>query len=191
MADQDPPPDAVTGPWSAFGDDPEGAGEQFKHLHRKLTYYFESRRCDDPSELAHKTLERLMQKYGEHVEIKDLTRFSYGIAKKVRYEYLREKEAEKRYITEQEYRSRADAPEEDAEARKERKRKCMEECSARLSESDRTMLTDYFNGRGRSRQQRRERMAEQLKISLQALRLRVFYLRRGLKKCLEKCLEEE
>jgi len=191
MADQDPPPDAVTGPWSVFGDNPEGAGEQYKHLHRKLFFYFESRRCEDPNELAHKTLGRLMEKYGQHVEIRDLTRYSYGIAKNVLHEYLRDKEAEKKYVTDEEYHSRVHTPDEDAEARKERKLKCKKKCLAGLSGQERMMLTDYFSGRGRSRQKRRERMAEQLNISLQALRLRVFHLRRGLKKCLEKCLEGE
>jgi DNA-directed RNA polymerase specialized sigma24 family protein len=190
MADQDPPPDAMTDPWGAFGDDPQSAGEQFEVLRRRLVFYFEARRCDDPEELAHVTLERLMQKHREHVEVRDLTLYSYGVARNVLYEYLRKKNAEMKYVSQQVRRSHAGADDEGAAARKERRLGCMEECVAGLSPQDRALLTDYFKGRGRGRQERRRRMAEQLDISREALTLRIFHLKGRLKKCIDKCFEE-
>jgi RNA polymerase sigma factor (sigma-70 family) len=189
MADQDPPPDAVTGPWSMFGNDPQSAGERFEVLRRKLVFYFESRRCDDPEELAHETLERLLQKHGERVEVMDLMRYSYGVARNVLLEHLRRKKAEKKYISEQEYCSHAVADEEEAVS-KERRLECLEECAARLSVQESALLTDYFSGKGRSRQERRRLMAEQLNISRNTLTLRVFSLKHRLRKCIEKCLQE-
>lgn len=173
-----------------FGDDGQSAGERFESLRRKLVFYFESRRCDDPEDLAHETLERLMRRHGEHVEVKDLMRYSYGVARNVLYEHLRKKKAEKRYINEQEYRSHADEADVEAATAKERRLKCLEECAARLNAQESALLTDYFSGRGRNRQEHRRRMAEQLNIPRDTLTLRVFNLKRRLRKCIEKCLEE-
>src|SRR5215211_9543619 len=102
MADQDPPPDAVTDPWSIFGDDPQSAGERFEFLRTKLVFYFEYRRCDDPEELAQETLDRLRQKKDE---VKDPTRYCFGVARNVLHEYWRKKQAEREYINEQGYQA--------------------------------------------------------------------------------------
>lgn len=190
MADLDPPPDAVTDPWSIFGDDPQSAGEHFEVLRRKLVFYFEYRRCDDPEELAHETLDRLRRKHGGQVEVKDLMRYSYGVAKKVLLEYLRRKKNEKRYMSEQEYRSHASLNSEETAAGQERRLRCLERCVADLSAQERVLVTDYFNGRGLSRQERRRHMAEQRNISRETLTLRVFNLKRRLRKCIENCLQE-
>lgn len=189
MADQDPPPDAVTDSWSMFGDDEQSAGESFEGLRRKLVFYFESKRCDDPEEMAHETLERLMRRHGEQVKVKDLMRYSYGIAKNVLQEYWRKKKAEQKYITEEGRRPHANTDDESA-AGKEHRLKCLEECSAGLSAQERTLLTDYFGGGGRSIQERRREMAERLNISREALTLRVFHLKHRIRKCIEQCLEE-
>jgi DNA-directed RNA polymerase specialized sigma24 family protein len=189
MADQDPPPDAVTDSWSMFGDDEQSAGERFEGLRGKLVFYFESRRCDDPEELAHETLERLMRRHDEQVEVKDLMRYSYGIAKNVLQEHWREKKAKQKYVTEEGRRPQVNTDDE-AAAGKERRLKCLEECSAGLSTGERTLLTDYFGGRGRGIQKRRRSMAEELNISREALTLRVFHLKHRLRKCIEKCLQE-
>jgi len=173
-----------------FGDDPESAAERFEVLRRKLVFYFEARRCDDPEELAHETLARLIQKHGEQVEVKDLMRFSYGVAKNVLHEYLRRKKKEKIYLSEREYQSRAGTGDEEAAAGKERRLECLEKCAVNLSAQERALLIDYFSGRGRGRQEHRKRMAEQLHITLETLRLRVFNLKRRVRKCIEKCLEE-
>jgi len=180
----------MTDPWSVFGDDPQSAGERFEVLRRKLVFYFEARRCDDPEELAHVTLEILMRKHGEHVEVQDLMRYSYGVARNVHYEHLRKKRAEMKYVSQQEHRPHAGAADEGAAARKERRLRCLEECVAGLSPQDRSLLTDYFKGRGRGRQESRRRIAEQLNISREALTRRIFHLKRRLKNCIDKCLEK-
>jgi RNA polymerase sigma factor (sigma-70 family) len=190
MADQDPPPDAVPDPWSMFGDDPEIARELFEALRRRLVFYFERRRCEDPEELAQETLVRLYWRYREEVEVIDPTRYCYGVAKNVLLEYLRKKRDETNNISEQEYYVHADAADEEEAACKERRLECLEKCVARLSPEERALLTDYLSGRGRSGQAQRRRMAEQLNIPRDTLTMRVFNLKRKLKKCIEKCLEE-
>lgn len=180
----------MTDPWSVFGADPPSVGAQFEALRRRLVFYFESHRCDDPEELAHITLDRLMRKHGERVEVRDLVRYSYGVAQNVLYEYLRRKKAEKRYVGEQKYRAHVGADDGGAAAGKELRLRCLDECVAHLSPEDRALLADYFKGRGRGRQERRRVMAEQLNISREALTMRVFHLKRRLRKCVVKCVAE-
>lgn len=178
----------MTDPWSVFGDDSQSAGERFELLHSKLVFYFVSRRCDDPEELAHVTLERLMQRHEEQVEVINLTSFCYGIAQNVYYEYLREQQAGRDYASEQEYRSRVHKSDEDAAEYKERRLKCLDECTERLSEQEREMLSEYYRVRGRAKEAHRVGMAEKLGISRPALTLRIFHIKRKLKKCVVRCL---
>ena len=181
----------MTDPWSVFGDDSQSAGERFELLHSKLVFYFESRRCDDPEELAHLTLERLMRRHDEQVEVINLTSYCYGIAQKVFYEYLRKQRARRDYVSEQEYRSRIHTSDEDAAEYKERRLKCLDECAERLSEQEREMLSEYYRVRGRAKDAHRIKMAEKLGISRSALTLRIFHLKRRLKMCVVKCLGGE
>lgn len=190
MANQDPPPEAMTDPWSMFGDDPESSGEFFEHLRKKLIYYFQARRCEDPEDLAQETLARVMRKLGEQVKVDDITRYSYGVAKNVRLEHLRQKERERAIFDEQQEQAGAATTDEVSTDDKEQRLKCMEKCAADLSEGERRLMADYTNGKGRDRQERRRRMAEELDISLVALRLRIFSLRSRLRECFEKCMKE-
>jgi DNA-directed RNA polymerase specialized sigma24 family protein len=189
MADQDPPPDAVPDPQSTFGVDDNGAEDRFKILRDKLVFFFEKRRCKEPEELAQETLVRLFAQYGENVEIRDITRYSYGIAKNVLQEHWRRVMAEQAHITGDEGLPEESADEEWA-AHKERRLKCLEECVKSLSPQEQKLLTDYFDGKGRARQERRRRMAEQLHLTLVALRLRIFHLRERLQTCIDNCLDQ-
>lgn len=191
MADQDPPPDAMTDPWSMFGDDSESAAELLESLRKKLIYYFQARRCEDPEELAQETLARLIRKLGvQQVKVDDITRYSYGIAKKIRLEHLRRKEKEQNILNEQQYQASTATTDEVSTDEKERRLTCMEKCAADLSATERQLLTSYANGNGRAQQERRKRMAEELNISLGNLRLHVFKLRSRLRECFEKCMKE-
>lgn len=179
----------MTDPWSVFGDDSQSAGERFEFLYSKLVFYFTARRCDDPEELAHVTLERLMRRHSENVKVLDLMRYSYGVAENVLYEHVRKQKARQNYASEQKYRSRVGSDDDiNAAVSKERRLRCLEQCVEGLSEQEREMLSGYYKGRGQAQQEYRLKMAEQLNITREALTLRVFHLKRKLKKCVVKCL---
>jgi DNA-directed RNA polymerase specialized sigma24 family protein len=61
---------------------------------------------------------------------------------------------------------------------------------AELPAPSQSVILAYYENQGLEKIRRRKRIAEELGISVTALRLRMFQMRLQLKKCLEKCLEQ-
>lgn len=191
MDERGTPADAETNPWESSGDR-QGIVELFETLRGKLTFFFEARRCVDPEGLADTTLERVIQKLCEGTRVSDLTGYSFGVAKNIIREDARKERARQRYVEEQRHRLQAVRGEEDDEAAlRERRLKCLEDCTARLSERERWTLFEYYKVRGQSKLEHRKKMAEQLDISRDALTLRIFHLKQRLKRCINGCLEND
>jgi hypothetical protein len=53
---------------------------------------------------------------------------------------------------------------------------------------NREIILSYYQDERRAKIDRRKRLAEQLKISLDALRIRAHRIRKGLEKCIASCL---
>lgn len=189
MGDSDLPARAETDPWGGGGDGP-GIVELFESLRAKLILFFEVRRCADPEELADATLERVIRRLCQGTKVSDIVRFSFGVAKHIFQEYLRRQRANQRLAEEQKYHITANPGDggEDSAAR-ERRLECLEECMARLREQERTLLYEYFKFKGQPKAEHRRLLAERLNISREALTLRIFHLKRKLRKCITDCLE--
>lgn len=191
MADTSEPPSGAGDPRRAFDGDGPGVVERFRALQSKLIFYFERRHCFDPEELADETLERVMRRLCDGTEVSDLTNYSYGVARNVFYEYLRRERAKRKYTEEQRQRPEAAADEDgEAEAR-ERRHRCQEGCMARLKERERWLLFEYYRYKGQRKVSHKQKLAEQLNISREALTLRIFHLKRRLKACVKDCLEND
>jgi len=67
--------------------------------------------------------------------------------------------------------------------------RCLERCIERLSEEDRALLLREYGAKGRTQAERRKALADELGISLNALRIRVYRIRVALKECIEKCIQ--
>ncbi len=70
-----------------FNADPARAGEEYEKLRIRLIYFFERRGCRVPAELSDETINRIARKMEEGYEIKDLVKFSFGVARLVLLEY--------------------------------------------------------------------------------------------------------
>lgn len=190
MADANEPMSAAAGASRAFGADGSGVVERFRSLQSRLVFYFERRHCFDPEELADETLERVVQKLCEGTEVSDLTSYSYGVARNVFYEYLRREKAKHKYSDEQRHRPEAASAEDDEEVKaRERRLECLDDCMARLKERERWLLSEYYRYKGRRKLEHKQKLADELKISREALTLRVFNLKRRLKRCIDDCLK--
>lgn len=190
MADPNEPPNAEGDAWRVFDGDRQRVIEQFRSLQGKLTLFFEVRHCIDPEELADETIERVIRKLCEGAKVSDLMSYSYGVAKNIFYEYLRREKAKHKYSDEQRYRSEAETEDDAHEAaQQERRLQCLEECTKRLKEEARWMLFEYYRYKGQRKLEHRRKMAEKLNITREALTLRIFHLKRKLRKCIDDCLE--
>lgn len=67
---------------------------------------------------------------------------------------------------------------------------CLDKCIAALTEEDQRLAIEYHRYEKQQKILRRKDIADQLGLSVNALRIRMFRLRTRLFKCIEKCLEE-
>jgi DNA-directed RNA polymerase specialized sigma24 family protein len=159
--------------------DREQAGIKYEQIRSSLIKIFTGRGCVDPEELADETINRVTSKIKDiQDEFKgDPARYFFGVAKWVYTEYLRRKPPQPPAL-----------PPPDA-ARAELEYRCLERCIERLSEEDRALLLKDYGAKGRTQVERRKALAEELGISLNALRIRVYRIRVALKECIEKCIQ--
>src|SRR5262249_3786218 len=82
----------------------------------------------------------------------------------------------------------ADGPNAD-HLRNEHWLQCLEGCLERLPPASRQGLDSYHRGVRRAKIRAREQLAAMLRIPLNALRIRVYRLRSGLRECVMACIE--
>src|SRR5262247_3439014 len=72
--------------------DPTLAGQEYEKLRARLIYFFERKGCRIPAELSDETISRVARKVEEDLEIEDVFKFSYGVARHVLLEHWRDPE---------------------------------------------------------------------------------------------------
>jgi DNA-directed RNA polymerase specialized sigma24 family protein len=158
--------------------DPALAEEGYERFRSRLIFFFDVKGCRVSSELCDETINRVAQKIGEGDEIPDLIKFSFGVARLVLLEYWDDPKRAWEQINE-----RLAMPVVDQEF-DERYLECMEKCLHRLSPEDRDLIVKNCtldkNGK--------LELAETMGLTMNALRLRIFRIRTGLRECRKKCL---
>ena len=159
--------------------DREQAGIKYEQIRSRLIKIFTGRGCIDPEELADETINRVTSKLNEIQRefTGDRARYFFGVANKVYLEFLRRK-------TPQPQSQPTDS------GRAELEYSCLERCIERLSEEDRALLLKDYGAKGQTQADRRKALADELGISLNALRIRVYRIRIALKECIEKCIQD-
>src|SRR6266542_5193913 len=74
--------------------DPMLAGVEYEKLRARLIYFFERKGCRTPAELSDETINRIARKVEEGLEIEDVFKFSYGVARLVLLEHWRDPKRE-------------------------------------------------------------------------------------------------
>src|SRR2546422_8938750 len=74
--------------------DPMLAGEEYEKLRARLIYFFERKGCRIPAELSDETINRIARRVEEGLEIEDVFKFSYGVARLVMLEHWRDPKRE-------------------------------------------------------------------------------------------------
>jgi hypothetical protein len=173
--------------------DPEAqrqrALERYRLLWNKIDYFLERRSCQDHEDGANETISRvtsLLQR--ERDEIKSIQAFCLGVARLVSYEYLRRQAKIEQlpddYLTNPPPHLATYLDDKD-QARSDEMFEYMRDCFSKLSLEDQELMRRYV-GSGRDG---RQKMAEELGISLKALQERkIFSIRRRLRQSLEERL---
>ena len=166
----------------ALSPDVEEAARLYTRLHKRLVGFFRLRGVSDPGEAADETLDRAATKIAHGVPVPDVGRYAIGIARFVAKERLRAEQrdgaASAEFID-----TLPDAFDEQAAAYYELLKTCFEQ----LGEEERILLAAYCKIlRGRERSEYRRRLAEKMKTTVVALRMRVTRLRGILSDCVRK-----
>lgn len=169
--------------------DREQAGERYEDIRRRLVRLFEWRHCAAPEELADEAINRVARRLAQGIEIHAESPFGYfcGVAHHVGQEMLRERGRERStFRTASTLAALAAEPEPGAE----RRLACLHACLARLPGDQRRLILQYHQGGERARIDGRQRLARELGIGANALRIRAHRIRRRLEDCCARCLAE-
>jgi RNA polymerase sigma factor (sigma-70 family) len=165
--------------------DRERAGEIYETLRRNLIQLFIWRGCRDPESHADETINRVIRKIDEGDEIRDLTSYAHGVARRLLLEVFKRQEREQIGIDE----LPPLAAQQEHEDEREHGVLCLRRCLNRLPEESRRLIVLYYQGEKSAKIENRKRLAESLSITSNALRYRAFDLRQRLEGCIDRCIE--
>jgi RNA polymerase sigma factor (sigma-70 family) len=176
--------------------DSERAAEKYENIRRKLITFFESRGCLYPEDYADEAMNRVARRIIEGLELRQTgpASYFYGVAQHLLQEYWEEPAknykslddiSPAKYTSEDPDRLRA------GEAEKieyEQQIECLEGCMEKLPADKRELIINYYQGETGAKIENRKRIAQNLDIPLNALRIRALRIREKLELCLDDCL---
>lgn len=162
------------------------AGERYESLRRRLLIVFAARHCGgDTGALADDTLDRVARRVHQGVPLETTVEaFVFGVARNIARERLklpREVEIEPTRLV-----AATVPPDDSASAADD----CLEECLQELQPRPRDWAIRFYTGSGGAKIEARKRLAAELGIDLNALRVRMFRIRTKLEQCLNECLSK-
>lgn len=165
----------------ALAPDRAEAGQRYEALRRRLLIVFAARHSgSDTAALADEVLDRVARRLNEGIPIEtSVEAYVLGVARNVAREQARIPRAE----TPLPAHLAAVAPEPEDPAHD-----CLERCLAGLQPSPRAWVLRFYTGSGSAKIAERSRLARELGLEPNALRVRMFRLRSTLEACLESCL---
>jgi len=170
-----------------FSTDREQAGFVYETTRRKLVRFFLSRSVDSADSYADETINRVARRIDEGQTIDNLPGYFYGVARMVFKEINKEKDRAPVSLDDAPVGLRPKAPE---PTEPDLRLLCFDRCLESLAPESRQLILEYYEEQGRAKIQRRQQLADRLKIPLNALRIRAHRIRVGLEQCIQACLRE-
>lgn len=167
-------------------EDREQAGKIYEEIYAKLIKGFKSHDCPEAEDLADETINRVARKLPEIVDtyVGDPARYFFGVAYKVFLEYQRSGPA----LVELPPDNLLVGTEPD---NMENVYDCLEKCLKHLSQQNRELILQFYQGEKRAKIEFRKELARRLGTKLANLRLQAHRIRLSLKKCIQTCMEQE
>jgi len=164
--------------------DREKAGAKYEAIRKRLIKFFVCRGCNVGEDLTDKTVNRVARKLPEFRDTYDGEpgHYFHGVAKNIYHEWLRQEQLPAVLPP-------PPAPPEEDE-NKERMDRCLQRCMARLSAEDRQLVLAYYEQEKHAKIDQRKKLAEQLGVGMNALRLRLYRIRETLQECVEQCCRD-
>lgn len=162
----------------------EQAGAKYESIRSGLIELFDSWKCCEPEGLADETINRVVVKVDSiapHYS-GDPALYFYGVAKNVRHEYLRKRQDLPLLVD-------SVLPAVSQSNEKEQLSACLDQCLNELPEPDKNLVLMYYQDDKKARIEARKRLVEQMSVTSNALRVRLFRIRSTLEQCIAHCVE--
>lgn len=159
-------------------EDRERAGMAYERVRWRLTAIFASRGCRVPEELADETIDRVSRRVADIREtyVGDRILYFLGVANNIHHEYLRRPALS------------GSPPANDVREGEEQTHQCLEMCINNLTEKSQHLIRKYYAEDKQAKIDLRRRLADELGLSTNTLRVRALRIREELQSCIQKCL---
>lgn len=160
------------------------AGRRYEHLRQKMIRLFEWRGCVFAEDLADETINRVVRRLDQGVDLAagDIPRYSAAVAHRVFLEHLREVKRSRPESADAEGPPFLPGRHETTDLRLV----CLERCLERLPLADRRLIVRYYGGDPKARIRNRRDLAAELGLSASHLRIRAYRIRAHLQLLIEK-----
>ena len=172
---------------SLLGNDEHAAAIEYRNLHQRLARFFEWNDVEDPTALADEAIDRLGRRPASEdtgEKVINPSAFALGIARHLLQEEFRRQQKKKEAILQWETQRNDSTPE--AEAMDVALRHCL----ARMPIDRRELLEQYYTFGGGEKVKLHQVLANDLKITLNALRNRALRARQDLESCMRNFLDK-
>ena len=180
--ERDPTPEEFDKLLLWFHSDRNTAGEDLNKINIRLVQIFTARHCIDADELATEVINRVAVRIDTLVgKYPSAAHCCIAFVGNVYLEWLRDQKIK---------RNPPEPPTRREQDELEREDRCLTKCLETLGERDRYIFVRYFEGEGRARIEARDKLAEELQLTANALRIKAHRLRKRMRLCMEECLAE-
>ena len=161
--------------------DRDRAGNIYQKTRDNLIRFFEWRGCPFPEDHADETINRVAKRVSEGEEVRELTKYFFGVARLLFLEIQKERTRALHAF--------ANLPQaDDCLDSNETRLDCLKQCLKSISADQRDLIIAYYQGEKTHKIQNRQRLSERLQIPINTLRMRALRLRDQLEACVEACL---
>jgi DNA-directed RNA polymerase specialized sigma24 family protein len=168
--------------------DREKAGEDYEKIRKKLISLFEWRGCSSAEEYADLTIDRVARRVAEGISLPEKHYlYFHGVALNLLREYWRKtvkQPIQLQYPV-------VDDSQRQVEPDNSKKLECLQKCLNALPENVRDLLIRYHESGLMLKKTTRKSLAESLSTPMNALRIRVYRIRRNLQNCMELCVQSK
>jgi DNA-directed RNA polymerase specialized sigma24 family protein len=163
--------------------DRDRAALRYEQIRSRLIRIFVCRGCPVAEELADQTIDRVIRKVVDFAESYsgDPALYFYGVAKNIYREHQRAPGSA------DELPRNAAAPVQQVQSHQ---LDCLEKCMQELPPETRRLLLSYYAKKGQAKIDDRKRIAIELGIDMNVLRIRTHRVRARLENCVKRCIAE-
>jgi DNA-directed RNA polymerase specialized sigma24 family protein len=170
------------------GPNEEAAGIEYRKLHERLSRFFEWNGVEDPGALADEAIDRLGRRALEEAATESVRKpsaFALGIARLLLQEEVRRQKRQIEAIRNWQTLRPASTSEDEAMD------EALEHCLKKMAQEGRRLLMEYYTYGHKEKARKRQRLTEELGITANSLRNRVFRARQDLEACMGSFLKEK